>query len=455
MALATRLVFLTAVHAVRVWLAQCEDPRCTCVFEVGKVPEPNRAVLDLLEKQLDRCSASDRQSCPACAPCPALPLQSIFPALTPDGGAGISAWTVSLLLGMLLGRLSYMIVPLNIKHSCGNHEGDHGSRQDHYEQQTDIVKQMDNGGSDLPEDSCEAGLGTCTGRLEGESASETRGGLAQGPAGGAAVTQPAYSPHFADEADSSLCPLVEDDLEDEEKLGITDAGDEEWTEVLDVIREHSAVTIFNHTDSTWYVSSKHPHFVRPLHGKRRHPLRQSPLRQTWAQHGAITSEGQPAFHRESGITCVGAQPHAEQDPSVFKDEHGDQCSSVLPGAGLARNASSHVQRLSRRPRSAPSERHADALDGQIFANNMLQHAGTSGRRAATVGSSNDSHQRCASADPAQLSVHEPQNTDAPRTLIHDDTSEDVPGMRSGTISQTRCKFRSASPPIFEDHSYED
>merc|ERR1719310_1169659 len=41
-------------------------------------------------------------------------------------------------------------------------------------------------------------------------------------------------------------------------------------EVLDVIQEHSAVTIFNHTDSTWYVSSRHPSFVRPLHGKHRH-----------------------------------------------------------------------------------------------------------------------------------------------------------------------------------------
>jgi len=444
MALPTKLVFLIAVHA-RIWHAECEDPRCTCVFEVGKVPEPNRAVLDLLEKQLDRCGASDRQACPSCPPCPALPSQSIFPALTPDGGDGVPAWTVSLLLGMLLGRLSYMIVPFNVKHSCGSHEGDHGSRQDHYEQQTDMVKQMDDCCSDLPEDPTPT-------RSEDkslcESASETRGSFAQGPAGAATVTQPGYSPHFAEDADSSLCPLLEDDLEDEEKLGITDAGDEEWTEVLDVIREHSAVTIFNHTDSTWYVSSKHPHFVRPLHGKRRHPLRQSPLRQTWAQHGALTSEGQPVFQGESGITFGGAQPRAEQD-------HGDQRSSVLPGAGLARNSSSHTQGLSRRPRSAPSERHADALDGQIFANNMLQHAGTSGRRPATIGSSNDSHQRCASADLAQLSVHEPQNTDAPRTLIHDDTSEDVPGMRSGTISQTRCKFRSASPPIFEDHSYED
>lgn len=454
MALATKLVFLIAVHA-SVRLAECEDPRCTCVFEVGKVPEPNRAVLDLLEKQLDRCGGSDRQTCPSCPPCPASASQNIFPALSPDGSAGVPAWIVSLLLGMLLGRLSYMVVPFNVKHACGNHEGDHGSRQDHYEQHTDMVKHMDDCCSDLPEESCEAASSACTGRLEGESASETRGSFVQGPAGGATVTQPSYSPHFAEDADSSLCPLLEDDLEDEEKLGITDAGDEEWTEVLDVIREHSAVTIFNHTDSTWYVSSKHPHFVRPLHGKRRHPLRQSPLRQTWAQEGALTSEGQPVFQRESGITFGAAQPRSEQDRVAFKDEHGDQCSSVLPGSGMARNSSSHTQRLSRRPRSAPSERHADALDGQIFANNMLQHAGTSGRRPATIGSSLDSHQRCASADPAQLSVHETQNTDAPRTPIHDSTTQDGPGMRSGIIGQRRCEFRSASPPIFEDRSYED
>ncbi|CAK0857551.1 unnamed protein product, partial [Prorocentrum cordatum] len=72
----------------------------------------------------------------------------------------------------------------------------------------------------------------------------------------------------------SSSPRRADELDNEEDLGIIDAGDEEWLEVFDVIREHSAVTIFNNTDSTWYVSSKHPNFVRPLHGKRRHSLGQ-------------------------------------------------------------------------------------------------------------------------------------------------------------------------------------
>merc|ERR1712217_917068 len=87
------------------------------------------------------------------------------------------------------------------------------------------------------------------------------------------------APLAGSEEDGSSSHRLEDDVDDEEKLGIIDAGDEEWLEVHDVIREHSAVTIFNHTDSTWYVSSKNPHFVRPLHGKRRHPLRNTQHRQ--------------------------------------------------------------------------------------------------------------------------------------------------------------------------------
>merc|ERR1719174_1946623 len=166
---------------------------------------------------------------------------------------------------------------------------------------------MDEGGSDLPEDTSEAGLVASGARLEGEMASDARGGFAQGPAGG------------TEEGASSLCRL-EDDLEDEEKLGITDAGDEEWTEVLDVIREHSAVTIFNHTDSTWYVSSKHPHFVRPLHGKHRHPLRHSQLRQTWTQNSTIASEGQPMRHGESEVTFSGFQQQADHDAELFKED---------------------------------------------------------------------------------------------------------------------------------------
>lgn len=71
--------------------------------------------------------------------------------------------------------------------------------------------------------------------------------------------------------------------DDESDLGILDDGDEEWYEAFEAIREHSAMTIFNHRDGTWYVSKDHPEFVRPLHGGHRHQQGQfSPL---WGMHG--------------------------------------------------------------------------------------------------------------------------------------------------------------------------
>merc|ERR1712139_392586 len=109
-----------------------------------------------------------------------------------------------------------------------------------------------------------------------------------------------------------------------------------------------AVTIFNHTDSTWYVSSKHPHFVRPLHGKRRHPLRQSQVRQTWTQSPA-SAPPVASLRPEARVPQNWLQPQPEDplDSSALTedDARNGHCGSVVPGAGFGANASSHIQRI--------------------------------------------------------------------------------------------------------------
>jgi hypothetical protein len=115
-----------------------------------------------------------------------------------------------------------------------------------------------------------------------------------------------------------------------------------------VIREHSAVTISNHTDSTWYVSSKHPQFVRPLHGKRRHPLRNTHHRQV------LRSESLGRISES-----VGRQPSPEMGKAIFDgrldEEDSDSCcDSSVRGSPFAGDASSHVRLIHRRPHSAPS-----------------------------------------------------------------------------------------------------
>jgi hypothetical protein len=175
------------------------------------------------------------------------------------------------------------------------------------------------------------------------------------------------------EEDDSTVRRLEDDLDDEEKLGIIDAGDEEWLEVHDVIREHSAVTIFNHTDSTWYVSSKHPNFARPLHGKRRNPARNTQNRQVLRSEslGRISESiaRHPSPDGEDLDIDIGG-PY--QAPRVHwrgeeSTDFGSRKSSI--------DATSHVKRFHRRPHSAPS-----LADGRVPAE--LHDAARDSRQAS-------------------------------------------------------------------------
>jgi hypothetical protein len=295
---------------------------------------------------------------------------------------------------------------------------------EHLEQKTEMVKHLDDGRGDLPEDTLEASFGACTSRTEAEQGSELR----------------VRSAHMPEEGEGNVSRL-EDDLEDEEKLGIIDAGDEEWLEVCDVIREHSAVTIFNHTDSTWYVSSKNPHFVRPLHGKRRHPLRQPNTRQMWTENPEEGPSHQEISEMAFGIMQQGMEIQAS--PGQYAGNPNS--TSVVQGDHFAANMSSHIRRIQRRPHSAPSPAYSRA-DGQ---------PSTAGRRQAASWRCHDSHQRCASEDPAQLSVSESESTDAPRTLVQDDVNQDASGAYLGSAGKSMSQSRSASPPILEDRSYED
>merc|ERR1719487_2063750 len=105
MALAMQLLFIT-LHAIGFYFARGDDHRCTCVMELPAAPEPNRAVLQLLEKQLDRCGP-EHQTCPACPRCSSsLPEPGLgsFPEAT-----GTTACFLSLMLGIVIGRFSYKL----------------------------------------------------------------------------------------------------------------------------------------------------------------------------------------------------------------------------------------------------------------------------------------------------------------------------------------------------------
>jgi len=353
---------------------------------------------------------------------------------------------------MFLGRLSYLVVPFSDKRNGNSCEGEHGARHEYQEHLTELAKQVEDFRSDVPEDSVEPGLSAFVGKLEGEYNSESRGRFIPS----------AIVP--AEEGEGTVSRL-DDDLDDEEGLGIVDAGDEEWTEVMDVIKEHSAVTIFNHTDSTWYVSSKHPHFVRPLHGKRRHPLRHSHLMgadaQTWTQNAerlsplSDASSRSSARQEEASETAFGGMhPQADLDSSVFKEMQNNPHRAVVQGGRRTYNASFHVQKHSRRPQSAPSVAHGRPDVGQISASNMVFRPASSGQRP--VGAGGDSHQRSLSAEQVHVSILE-RATDEPqpRTPIRDDAPGEVPGVHSTSGGQSLRQHRSASPPIFEDRSYED
>jgi hypothetical protein len=191
------------------------------------------------------------------------------------------------------------------------------------------------------------------------------------------------------------------------------------------------------------VSSKHPHFVRPLHGKHRHPPRQSHLRQTWTQNAGAIHEGCPsrpeAKSPQTSQSCL--------SNSSLRDEH-DHCASLVVGSG------SHIRRIprDRRPHSAPSPAYGrpDAQENQIsHANWMQQQPSTAGHRSVISWRGKD-RQRCASADP--LSAPAPPGAD---TAEADDVIPDTSEMHSGASSKSMRQVRSCSPPILEDRSYED
>merc|ERR1740117_1473981 len=110
----------------------------------------------------------------------------------------------------------------------------------------------------------------------------------------------------------------------------------------------------------------------------------------------------------------------------------------------------------RRPRSAPSPAYGrDAQDAQA----TRMQATIVGHRQPSK--TNDSHQRSVSADIEHLSAPTLQSPaeEVPRTLtpIRNDVPQDCPGQEDAVIQQSPSvrKARSASPPIFEDQSYED
>lgn len=244
-------------------------------------------------------------------------------------GFGALAWSLSVCLGILLGRMSCNLALVMDKHGSNGINDNERERngieserkqlqqqRDRQEHQTELAKYIDDFRHDQTEDRPDQFFVTSNGKLEGDSGAEE---------------------------DDGTVRRVEDDLDEEEKLGIIDAGDEEWLEVHDVIREHSAVTIFNHTDSTWYVSSKHPNFIRPLHGKRRNPLKNSQQRQV--------------FRSESlGRISESIARHPSPDGEDLDNDTGgpQQAPRVHWRSEEGIDASSQIRRFHRRPHSAPS-----------------------------------------------------------------------------------------------------
>lgn len=381
-----------------------EDSRCHCVFEAPSAPEPNRALLALLEKQLDRCGP-EHQTCPAC---PACPEQQAKNAAV-HSGVNIVACALCLLIGLIIGRFSSNSQFTSERSRINSsNEGDQDLHREHREYRSEVRKQSDDIRGELMADEyTEHGLTVGGCKLDGEFVCESRGGI------------------IPEDGDGSV-RRVDEEVEDEETLGIIDAGDEEWLEVHDVIREHSAVTIFNHTDSTWYVSREHPNFVRPLHGKRRHPLKHGQQRLTWqsGNAGPVSERVDLPTSREKG-TARSSRPISEGSR---------QPGTTVESGGLQ---SLHLQRLQRRPRSAPGPDYGRTHTYELGSSGTAtsDDGNVGGPHQTVVRGSTDSHQRCASADQVQFPAAVLLRAEVPRVVARAGAHETASGRDSPVDSR--------------------
>lgn len=432
-----------AVHVSAFWQSGNGDPRCTCVVDAPSFPDPNRAVLELLEKQLNRCGP-EQQTCPACPQCP--PIQPHCPAAPTVAPAA----AVSLMLGVLLGRLSHLFERKGssdrsvARRDVGVRGEPPGEHRDELER---TANWRGDGGWQAGDARCEAAavargeVAASGARLERQ---EARGGVGQHSAFGTgdasdyarhaygrdaaegvetAARGDAVRQRYDEDGDDAKLEIIDEDRgeglddEDEAKLGIIDAGDDEWLEVHDVIKEHSAVTIFNHTDSTWYVSSKHPHFVRPLHGKHRHKHRQQ-LLNAWPLQPWLENAANAARHGFAGTQFpdggAGAADAANAGTAAAAGAAAAAANAFIAAASAA-SSRSHTMHVAhtlpqaprpQRPHSAPSpaygrppaanmrDRRGDAATchAQHWSNQPAVGGGAGQWR------SGDGHLRCASVD---------------------------------------------------------